>query len=40
MVHLKLIGLWRGQDGTFSVVTYCGVQNTVDARDFIFSVLV
>jgi len=40
MVYLKLIGHWSGQDGTVSVVTYCGVQNTVDARDFIFSVLV
>jgi len=28
----------EGQDGI--VVTYCGVQTSVDARDFIFSVLV
>jgi hypothetical protein len=34
MVHLNFIGLWRGQDGTVSVVTYCGVQTPVDARDF------
>jgi len=40
MLHLNLIVLWRGQDGMVSVVTYCGVQNPVDARDFIFSVLV
>jgi len=40
MIHFNLIGLWRGQDGTVSVVNYCGVQTPVDARDFIFSVLV
>ena len=39
MVHLKLIGLWSGQDGTVSVVINVGFK-TVDARDFIFSVLV
>ena len=40
MVHMNLIGLWRGQDGIVSVVTYCEVQTPVDARVFIFSVLV
>ena len=40
MDHLNLIGLLRGQDGRVSVVTYCGVQKPVDARGFIFSVLV
>jgi len=39
MVHLNLIGVWRDEDGTVSVVTYCGMQNPMDARDFIFSVL-
>jgi hypothetical protein len=34
MVYLNLIGLWRSQDGIVSVVTYCGVQTPVDARDF------
>jgi hypothetical protein len=40
MVHLNVVGLWRGQDGIVSVVTYCGFQTSVDSRDFIFSLLV
>jgi hypothetical protein len=37
MVHLNLTGLWRGQDGTVSVMAYCGVQTPVDAKDIICS---
>jgi hypothetical protein len=39
VVHLNLTGLWSGQDGIVGVMTGCGVQTPVSARDFIFSAL-